>query len=293
MQKNIGFIGLGLMGLPMAKRILNAGFSLYVYNRTAQKADELVSLGAHSCVSPQELASKVDILITMVTDGKAVEEVLFAHNGAVGGAGETLTVIDMSTIGRKAAMHIGEKLAKEHIAFLDAPVTGGAMRAATGELTIFVGGEESILEQAHEVLAAMGSHIMYIGPTGSGQAVKLINNFLIAATNEAMIEGLLLADGMKLSRKKLAEALEVTPNISPSMQRNLSDYIPETFPVTFTLKNLNKDLHLAYQEMESAKEALPMLTYVEQLFEQANTDEALSNGNFTGILTYIRQISKK
>jgi 3-hydroxyisobutyrate dehydrogenase-like beta-hydroxyacid dehydrogenase len=183
-EQKVGFIGLGLMGNPMAKNILKKGFSLTVYNRTKEKTVDLVSLGALVADSPAVLAKEVDVIITMVTSGKDVAEVLFGKNGVAQGAKKGLIVIDMSTIGPTTAKDISQKLHKHGIAFLDAPVTGSTPKAISGELTIFVGGEKEILDSVYGVLSAMGTNIVYLGQAGSGQAIKLINNSPYAKTKQ-------------------------------------------------------------------------------------------------------------
>ncbi|MGI0135359.1 MAG: NAD(P)-dependent oxidoreductase, partial [Candidatus Micrarchaeaceae archaeon] len=225
MKTTVGFIGLGLMGNPMAMNILKSNFSLSVFNRTLSKTDELQSSGAKVASSPRMLAFQVDVLITMVTGGNDVEAVLFGADGVVEGVHKDLVVIDMSTIGHVKAKEISRKLAEYGIGFLDAPVTGSTSKAFSGELTIFVGGDKAVLERCKPVLSAMGTNIVHMGPTGSGQAVKLANNFLTATFNEAMMEGMLLADGMGLPRQKVAEALINTPNIPDGIKKNLPEFV--------------------------------------------------------------------
>jgi len=290
MKLHVGFIGLGLMGNPMGKNILKKGFPLTVYNRTKTKAKELIALGANIADSPADLAAKVDVIITMVTAGKDVEEVLFSTQGAVKGAKKGLIVIDMSIIGRVAAIAIAEKLSLQGIAFLDAPVTGSTPKAITGELTIFVGGKESVLEAVKPVLAAMGTNIVYMGKIGSGQAMKLINNYLLASYFIAMSESMLLADGMNLSREKVAEALLQTPNLSPTAKLKLPNYVTNDFPLLFSLANMRKDLGLALLEMKNAKEHLPSLIQTEKIYGKANENKQLSSEDFTAIL---RQVEKE
>src|SRR5258708_1687032 len=148
----VGFIGLGLMGSPMAKNILKQKFPLTVYNRHLEKTRELEKLGAKIAKSPQEVAANSDVVITMVIGPKEVEEVLLGKDGVVEGAKKGLVVIDMSTIGPKAAVKTFFTLGKRGIEFLDAPVTGSTPKAITGELTIFIGGKETVYKQVKPVL---------------------------------------------------------------------------------------------------------------------------------------------
>ena len=197
----VGFIGLGLMGNPMAKNIYKAGFPLSVYNRTPSKVAEFKKLGVSVAKTPKDLAEKSDVIITMVTSGKDVESVLFGKDGVVQGANEGLVVIDMSTIGPTYAKKIAQKLKKYHIEFIDSPVTGSTPKAITGELTIFIGGNPKIYKKVKRVLMSMGKKHFYMGGVGSGQAMKIVNNQLHPAEMIALSEGILLADSLGLSRK--------------------------------------------------------------------------------------------
>jgi len=291
MKETIGFIGFGLMGKPMANQILAAGYPLWVYNRTAAKTADIQAAGAHVARSASELADHAAVVITMLTDGQAVEAVLFGPHGAAESVNKP-TVIDMSTIGKQKAVSIAERLRQNGMAFLDAPVTGSTSKATTGELTIFVGGQQDILETCRPILSAMGTNIVYMGPAGSGQAMKLINNFLTATFNEAMMEAMLLADGMALPRQKVADGLVNTPNIPDGIKKNLPEYITESFPLTFSLSNLRKDLGLALDEMNAAHERLPTLERIEALYGEANADPELSAGSYRNAMTYLKRIYK-
>jgi 3-hydroxyisobutyrate dehydrogenase len=277
------------MGNPMAKNILKHGFALFVYNRTVEKTQELVSLGAKRIDSVSMLAQQVDVLITMVTSGDDVAQLLFKEDGGITGAKKGLIVIDMSTIGPTFAKEIGAKLKTHHIEFLDAPVTGSTPKAITGELTIFVGGEDAVLTQTHDVLSAMGTNIIHMGPVGSGQAIKLINNYLIAASFMALSESMVLADKMGLPRTKVEEALKKTPTISPTMQTKFSNYINHTFPVAFSLANMQKDVGLAVQEMKATRAVLPGLLHTDMIYGKANEDSSLTQQDFTVVIKEIEK----
>ncbi len=288
MKIKVGLIGLGLMGNPMGKNILKNGFPLFVYNRDNSKTKELHKLGAVPTKSPAELASQVDVLITMITGPKDVKQVLFGKNGVVKGAKKGLVVIDMSTIGKKAAVEIGDKLEKNNIEFLDAPVTGGTPGAIAGELVIYVGGKESVFDKVRPVLSAIGTHIHHIGTTGSGQGVKLINNHLIAAGVVALSESMLIADEMKLSRKKVNEALRSAPIISVQMTRIMPNYETDEYPVKFSIANLKKDLSLAVAELKKEKKRFKLLSLTESLYKKA-VKEKLENNDYSAIMKIIER----
>lgn len=264
----IGFIGLGLMGNPMAKNIQKAGFDLHVFNRNKKKTEEFKKLGAKVHERIKDLANEVDVVVTMVTGPKDVKEVLFGKNGVVTAGKKALTVIDMSTIGPTAAIEITRKLKKHGIHFVDAPVTGSVPRAITGELTIFIGGAKDVVEKVKPVLSTMGKTLHHIGENGAGQAVKLVNNHLVAATVSALAEGMLLGDILKIKREKLAEALGETPAFSPFMKLKLPNFVKNDFPTLFSVANMQKDLSLAKKEVRKVKKNLSILTLIEKIFKQ-------------------------
>lgn len=268
-KAKVGFIGLGLMGEPMAGNVLKKGFPLVVYNRTPLKTKALQKLGAEVAESPEELASKVDVVITMVTAGKDVESVLFGKNGVAQANKKGLIIIDMSTIGKTPAIQIAHKLKKHGIEFLDAPVTGSTPKAISGELTIFVGGNKKTYEKVKEVLASMGTNLQYMGSVGSGQAIKLINNQLVASTITALAEAVVLADALKLPRKKVAEVLKTVPAMSAFMNLKLPNFVFNKFPLLFSAGNMKKDVTLAQQEAKKGKKKLLLLSTVEKLYAKA------------------------
>lgn len=282
----VGVIGLGLMGKPMAENILKKGFHLTVFNRTSSKVKPLTEKGAVAVKTPAEVAKLSDVVITMVTASSDVNDVLFGKNGVTDGAHKDLIVVDMSTIGPTAAKEIANKLQKKNIEFLDAPVTGSTPKAITGELTIFVGGDEKVFETVKPVFEAMGTNIQYMGGVGSGQAIKLINNHLIAASIIALAEGMILADAMKISRHKIAEVLKTVPAMSPYMNLKVSNFVKNEFPLLFSAANMKKDIKLALQEAVSDAQHLPILEQVVQLYEKASASN-LSEADMSAVIKVI------
>lgn len=249
----IGFIGLGLMGSRMATNLLNAGYPLVVFNRTLLKTKALQKLGASVAQSPAEMATQVDIVISMVTGPKDVEEIYLGKNGVVEGAKKGLIAIDMGTIGPSTAIKVGEALSKRGIDFLDAPVTGGLKGAVDATLAIFVGGQEKVFEKVKSVLLAMGKKISYMGQVGSGQVIKLVNNLITAESMVVVSEAVLFAESIGINRKKMAETLEEAPTLSLFMNQRLSDIANNSFPARFSLKNMHKDVLLAINELKKNK----------------------------------------
>jgi 3-hydroxyisobutyrate dehydrogenase-like beta-hydroxyacid dehydrogenase len=175
--RTLAFCGLGIMGSPMAANLARAGFELVVYTRTHEKAEAFAGEhGARAAATPREAAEGADAVITMVPDAPEVEEVLLGEQGAVHGLGEGSLAIDMSTIAPTAARAIGERLADDGVAFLEAPVSGSRPKAEDGTLTIMVGGEEGDFERARPLFEAMGERIVFVGPKGHAQLAKLLTN---------------------------------------------------------------------------------------------------------------------
>lgn len=283
---SIGFIGLGLMGNLMAKNIHSAGFPLSVYNRSSGKTDEFKKLGVRVVSSPKELVEHCDVIITMVTAARDVEDVVFGQHGVITANGKTRVLIDMSTIGPTAACAIGKKLERYGLEFLDAPVTGGTYGAQTGELTIFVGGSRETYEHLRAVFESMGNNLLYMGGVGSGQAIKMINNFLIASSLVSLSEGMILADAMGLSRKSLADALSTTPAVSLAMTRKIQNYVTGKYPLNFTIKNMRKDLSLASQEKNTDSD-FSLLSLVEAAYIRAD-EQGLSDCDYSQIIDAIK-----
>ncbi len=285
----VGFIGLGLMGSLMAKNIFKSGYPLTVYNRSKSKTDEFEKLGIPVVFEPKDLVNHSDSIITMVTQARDVEDVLFGQHGVISAEKKIKTVIDMSTIGPTAAKQIGKRLEENGIEFLDAPVTGGTYGAKTGELTIFVGGHKHTYDAMKPVFESMGNNLQYMGEIGSGQAIKMINNFLIASSLVSLSEGMLLADDMGLPRDVLARALVTTPAISVAMARKIQNFVLKQYPMNFTIKNMRKDLNLASSEGNNS-ELYNVLSLVTKVYDQADESE-LSGCDYSQIIDAISKRS--
>src|SRR3954469_23096363 len=192
--ERVAFLGLGIMGEPMAANLVRAGFEMRVWNRTPSRAADFATrYGAHPGPSPAATAETADVVITMVPDGPEVREVLFGDRGAAEGMRRGTLVVDMSTIAPRDSVDIAERLQKDGIGFLDAPVTGSRPKAEDGTLTIMAGGSETDFERAQPVLEAMGKLVVHVGPQGHGSIVKLLNNTTAAVNALAVAEALVAA----------------------------------------------------------------------------------------------------
>ena len=207
-KPTIGYIGLGLMGKPMALNILKSGFPVVVHNRSRQAVKELIELGAQEAFSPKEVAERADIIFTNLPDSPDVEAVALGENGIIAGARAGSIFVDNSTIKPATARFIAEKFGRHGVQCLDAPVSGGDIGAINGTLTIMVGGSEEAFKKVLPVFRAIGKSITYIGPAGTGQITKCANQIMVAAQMVAMGELLILAKKAGADPEKVAEAIK-------------------------------------------------------------------------------------
>ena len=204
----LGYIGLGLMGKPMAGHLLKAGFPLTVHNRSQAAVNELEKLGAKIANSPKEVAAKSDIVFTCLPDSPDVEQAMLDANGIIEGAKPGLVVVDHSTIKPSTARKLAAALVSKDIYFLDAPVSGGQIGAENGTLTIMVGGDAAALERAMPALKVYGKAITHIGDSGAGQIAKCCNQMMVAAQMSAMAELLILARKAEVDPRKVVQAIK-------------------------------------------------------------------------------------
>jgi 2-hydroxy-3-oxopropionate reductase len=207
MSGRVGFVGLGIMGRPMARHLLDAGLPLTVHSRSAGPVDELAAAGAARAAAPAEVAAASDVVITMLPDTPDVEQVLFGADGVAAGAAAGSLVIDMSSIDPIPTRAFAERLAAGGVAMLDAPVSGGERGAIDAALSIMVGGDAAAFDRARPLFELMGRSIVHVGPSGAGQTAKACNQLVVAATIEAVAEALVLAERAGVDPAKVREAL--------------------------------------------------------------------------------------
>ena len=265
MSERIGFIGLGIMGKPMSKNLLKAGYEVTVYNRSNTALNALLKEGAKTAKSPKAVCAQADIVITIVTDSKDVEQVIIGSNGVIEGVRPGMIVIDMSTISPSVTKNIASILAEKKVHMLDAPVSGGDTGAKAGTLAIMVGGERAIFDRCMPVFKTMGKTITHVGSHGMGQMTKLCNQILVSVNNLATCEALLLAQRSGLDSRVMVEAVKngaagswQLSNLGPKMIAG--DYEPG-----FMIKLQQKDLRLALEAARELQLPLPALSLVHQL----------------------------
>lgn len=245
----MGFVGLGIMGLPMAGNLLAAGFPLTVHNRSPGPAKVLAARGAATAASPAEAARASDVLITMVPDTPDVEAALFGPGGAAEGMAAGSVVIDMSTIAPAATRDFAARLAARGVAMLDAPVSGGDRGAAAGTLAIMVGGDREFFERCLPVFHALGERIVHMGPHGSGQLTKLVNQVVGALHLVAMAEGLAFARAAGLDPARVLEVVSGGAAGSWMLSHLGPRALEGDFAPGFTIRLQRKDLELAREAM--------------------------------------------
>jgi 2-hydroxy-3-oxopropionate reductase len=203
----IGFIGLGIMGKPMSKNLLKAGYELVVYNRSKAKVDEVVAAGAQAAASPKEVAARTEIIITMLPNSPEVKQVVLGENGIIEGAKAGAVVVDMSSIAPLVSREIAGKLAAKGIEMLDAPVSGGEPKAIDGTLSVMVGGKKEVFERCFPIMKAMAGSVVLTGEIGAGNVTKLANQVIVALNLAAMSEALVLATKAGVSPELVYQAI--------------------------------------------------------------------------------------
>ncbi|HVB25011.1 MAG TPA: NAD(P)-dependent oxidoreductase [Ktedonobacteraceae bacterium] len=289
----VGFIGIGVMGRPMALNLLKAGHSVTIFARHPEKPEvqEVLQAGAKQAPSARAVAMASNIVITMVPNSPQVEEVVAGPQGILEGARKGLIIVDMSTIAPTVSRALAEKAAVQGVHFLDAPVSGGSQGAVNGTLTIMVGGEQEIVEQARPVLEAMGKkeNIFYVGPVGSGEIVKLVNNVLCGAIAAAIAESFVL--GVKAGADVDTMAKIISVSTGGSWQ--LANQFPlrafnGSFQPGFMTDLLYKDLGLALDLAKEYHTPDEMLALTRRLYEKAR-EAGYGRDDYTSLLKVLEQ----
>jgi len=269
----VGFIGLGIMGRPMCKNLIQAGFPLTVWNRSRPGIDTVTGYGAAAAAAPREVAERSDIIITMVTDSPDVRQVILGEQGVIHGVKRDAAVIDMSTISPAVTREIAAALKMKGVHMLDAPVSGGEKGAIDGTLSIMVGGEEPIFQRCLPAFQAMGKTIVYVGPTGSGQIVKLCNQVAGAVHLQAMCETLALAVRAGVDPHRMLEAVSAGAAGSWMLSNLAPRILKGDLNPGFMVKLQQKDLRLIMETSDELHLPLPATALVSQLFRSVEADD--------------------
>ena len=268
-QFNLGFIGLGIMGAPMASHLVNAGHSVFIHTRS--KVPELLATStAQQCASPKEVAQNADIIFTMVPDTPDVEKVLFGENGVAAGLSKGKIVVDMSSISPIATKEFAKKINALDCDYLDAPVSGGEVGAKNATLSIMVGGDENVFNRVKPVFDLMGKNINLVGGNGDGQTAKVANQIIVALNIEAVAEALLFASKAGADPAKVRQALMGGFAGSKILEVHGERMVKRTFDPGFRIELHQKDLNLALNSARSLGVALPNTATAQELFNSCS-----------------------
>ena len=284
---DIGFIGLGIMGSRMAANLQRAGHKLTVYNRTPDKAADLVAHGAELAASPEALAQKSNLVFTMLSTPEAVEEVALGKDGFLKALPSNALWVNCSTVNPSFAVKMAQITNNMGYRYLDAPVSGSLVPAEKGELIFFIGGEETNLTQVRELLDIMGKAIVHVGQNGQGSSMKIVNNMLLAHAMTAFAEALRLGTALGISEEMLCQTLLNGPAAAPFLKSKQSKLLNRDFAPEFPLEWLHKDLHLASITAYEQNVALPALQTTKELYAQAK-EKGLGPEDMSAIYQFLQ-----
>jgi 2-hydroxy-3-oxopropionate reductase len=290
MPDKIGFIGLGIMGRPMAHNLLKAGFPVIVHNRHQEVTDELVAAGASPGAQPRDIAASCDVLITMLPASPQVEEVLLGPDGVIEGARAGLIVIDMSTISPIATRTLAAHLAANGITMLEAPVSGGDKGAIAGTLSIMVGGDEDTFKRCMPIFQALGKTIVHVGGSGAGQVVKACNQIVVALIIEAVSEALVLGSKAGVDPAKILQVLSGGLAANRVIELRGASMLAHDFTPGGRIRTHHKDLGIVLELGRMYGVSLPVTALVDQMFASL---EVRGRGDLdhTALLSYLEDLA--
>ncbi|MDQ3841308.1 MAG: 2-hydroxy-3-oxopropionate reductase [Actinomycetota bacterium] len=291
MTGKVGFVGLGIMGRPMARNLLAAGYELVVHNRSRGKAEGLAEEGASVADNPKEVAESCETVITMLSDSPQVEEVLAGENGVFEGVREGALLADMSTISPVVAKELAAEARERGASMLDAPVSGGEPGAEAGTLSIMVGGSVEDFDRAQPLFEVMGTTVVHVGDSGTGQVVKACNQIVVALTIEAVSEALVLGSKAGVDPAKVVEVLSGGMAGNKVMEVRGEKFLKHEFDPGFKIELHRKDLGIALAAGREYGVPLPVTGIVDQVLE-ALVAKGLGGKDHSAILTFIEDLAQ-
>jgi 2-hydroxy-3-oxopropionate reductase len=287
----IGFIGLGIMGKPMAKNLLKAGYQLVVHNRSPKPVKELVEAGAETGSSAKEVAEKCDVIVTMLPNSPHVKEVVLGPNGILEGARPGTIIVDMSSIAPLAAKEVAAKAAEKGVEMLDAPVSGGEPKAIEGTLSIMVGGKKEIFEKCHSILSKMGTSVVLCGDIGAGNTTKLANQIIVALNIAAMSEALVLGAKAGVNPETIFKAIRGGLAGSTVLEAKAPMVLSGNFKPGFRIELHIKDLANALDTAHEVGAPLPLTSQVMEILQALKVDGKAGNDH-SGIIQFYENLAK-
>lgn len=288
MAKEIGFIGLGIMGRGMARCLIRAGHRVRLYNRTRSKAEEVAQLGGIVVDSPAQAAKDADIVITMVADPPALLQVVEGPRGILETIRPGAVLIDSSTVAPSTSIRIAARVAERGAAMLDAPVFGSKNEAENGQLGFMVGGDPRILDQVREIFSCMGKTLRHMGPNGMGTYAKLVFNLIVSVTLEAFCEGMALATRAGIDPALMYDVLQSGRARSGIAEMKGPPILRRDFTPFFPLKLMDKDLQLALEAAHALRVPMPALAATKQVF-LASLADGRAEEDFSTIVKYFEK----
>ncbi|CAK20407.1 NAD(P)-dependent oxidoreductase [Listeria welshimeri] len=286
-MKKIGFVGTGVMGSSMASHLLEAGYDVFIYTRTKSKAEELLTKGAKWIDTPQALAKKVDVLISMVGYPKDVEELYLGQNGFLENLSAGAVAIDMTTSSPVLAKKIAEAFREKGIGALDAPVSGGDIGAKNGTLAIMVGGAEDVFLKVKPIFEILGSSVILQGDAGAGQHTKMVNQIAIASNMIGVTEAIIYTEAAGLNPARVLESISGGAAGSWSLSNLIPRVLQDDFSPGFFIKHFIKDMGIALSEAKQMGLELPGLSLAEKMY-QTLADQGLSEEGTQALIKYYR-----
>ena len=289
-KPSIGFIGLGIMGAPMARNLMAAGYELVVLDVVQAPMDALVAEGATAGRTPAQVAADTDVLVTMLPDSPQVEEVYLGSNGAYEALREGWLTIDMSSIAPGTARTLAERASAAGADALDAPVSGGDKGAIAGTLSVMVGGEEAAFERALPILEVMGATIVHCGPAGAGQVVKVCNQVVVGVVIEAVSEALVLGAKAGVDPARIADVLQGGLAATKVLEMRRDNFLSGSFEPGFRIELHLKDLKNAFELARDTDVVLPAAAIVEQ-FMRAAVVNGRGDLDHSGLVTMLEDLA--
>jgi 3-hydroxyisobutyrate dehydrogenase len=289
----VGFVGLGAMGRPMSRRLLEAGYEVVGYDLRPEALESVVQKGGKPASSAKEVAEKCRKVITIVPNSEAVDQVIFGPQGLLEGMQAGDILMEMTSAYPPSTLRVHRALAAKGASMIDAPVSGGVAGAEAGTLSIMVGGDESVFNSCRPILAVMGKNLFYMGGIGSGHAVKAINNFLSATSLAATSEAIILAGKLGLSPQRVVEVLQVSTGRSYSTEIKVPKFVlPKTFNSGFAMDLMYKDLDTVTRMAKEYKTPMFLANMVQQMYGYAMAQGA-GKGDHTAIFRYLEDLAKE
>ncbi|MEW6264494.1 MAG: 2-hydroxy-3-oxopropionate reductase [Thermodesulfobacteriota bacterium] len=287
----IGFIGLGIMGKPMAKNLLKAGYSLVVHDINPAPVKELAAAGAETASSVKEVAQKTDVVITMLPNSPHVKEVVMGPNGVLEGAKPGMIIVDMSSIAPLAAKEVATKAAEKGVEMLDAPVSGGEPKAVEGTLSIMVGGKKEVFEKCQGFLSRMGTSVVLCGDIGAGNVTKLANQIIVALNIAAMSEALVLGAKAGVNPETIFTAIRGGLAGSTVLEAKAPMVLSGSFKPGFRIELHIKDLANAIATAHEVGVPLPLTSQVMEIMQALKVDGKAANDH-SGIIQFYEKLAK-